>query len=89
VQESAAIRFKKRLRELRKRKDWTQEQAAEKCAIGMKMYQLYELGIKSNPSLIQVEKIASGFGIDVSELLAPTSPKMRYKTNPRLPKKPR
>jgi len=60
------------LRELRRSRGWTQEQAAEACCIGYKLYQLYELGIKTNPGLITLHKIAKGFDLDISELLAPT-----------------
>ena len=76
MQESSSIRFKRRLRELRRQKNWSQEQAAELCGIGQKMFQLYELGVKDNPSLKQLEKIARGFGLDISELLAPKLPKI-------------
>lgn len=71
MQDSAATRFRKRLRELRESHGWTQEKAAEACGIGYKLYQLYELGIKSNPGLVTLERIAAGFGLDISELLAP------------------
>jgi transcriptional regulator with XRE-family HTH domain len=71
VEELAAISFKKRLKELRLACRWTQEKAAESCGIGYKLYQLYELGIKTNPGLRTLEKIASGFGLEVHELLAP------------------
>jgi transcriptional regulator with XRE-family HTH domain len=74
---SSATRFQKRLRTLRLERGWTQERAAEKCGIGYKLFQLYELGIKKNPSLQSLEKIAHGFGLDVSELLAPNLPKVR------------
>jgi transcriptional regulator with XRE-family HTH domain len=76
VQEAASKRFKKRLRELRIKSGWTQEQAAEACGLGYKVYQLYELGIKQNPGLLNLEKIAYGFGIGVHELLAPKLPKV-------------
>ena len=71
MQEAASNRFKKRLRELRVRRGLTQEKAAETCGIGYKLYQLYELGIKQNPGLLTLEKIARGYGMDISELLAP------------------
>ena len=71
MEELAAISFKKRLKELRLACRWTQEKAAESCGIGYKLYQLYELGIKANPGLNTLEKIASGFGLEVHELLAP------------------
>jgi len=75
VQDSASERFRKRLRELRKSREWTQEQAAEACGIDYKLYQFYELGIRANPGLVMLEKIAKGFGLDVSEFLAPNLPK--------------
>ena len=60
------------MQELRRGRAWTQEKAAEACGIGYKLYQLYELGIKTNPGLLTLQKIAKGFGLDVSELLAPS-----------------
>jgi len=81
-QESASITFGKRLRELRQACRWTQEKAAEACGIGYKLYQLYELGIKRNPGLATLEKIARGFGLGIHELLAP-APLPR--TRPRKP----
>jgi len=77
VQSVAATRFKKRLRELRVRRGWTQEKAAETCGVGYKLFQLYELGIKQNPGLLTLEKIARGFSLDVSQFLAPNLPKGR------------
>ena len=71
MRESASIRFRLRLRELRQACRWTQERAAAACGIGYKLYQLYELGIKQNPCLLTLEKIARGFGLGVHELLAP------------------
>jgi len=81
MQSSAATRFKKRLRELRLSRGWTQEKAAEACGIGYKLYQLYELGIKVNPGLSTLEKIADGFGIDLCEMLA--KDKVRQKSRRR------
>jgi len=71
VDDSAPIRFRKRLRELRLACRWTQEKAAEACGIGYKLYQLYELGLKQNPGLVTLEKIAKGFGIEIHEFFAP------------------
>ena len=78
MQETASNRFKKRLRELRVKRGWTQERAAETCGIGYKLYQLYELGIKRNPGLVNLEKMAGGFGLGVHQLLAPNFPKVRF-----------
>ena len=71
--------FRERLVALRKERGLTQEQAAEACGIGYKLFQLYELGIKDNPGLKTLEKIACGFGIGVHELLAPEMPATREK----------
>jgi transcriptional regulator with XRE-family HTH domain len=73
VEKSIATLFKKRLKELRTARGWTQEQAAERCGIGYKLFQLYELGVKDNPGLLTLAKIANGFGLEVHELLAPSS----------------
>jgi transcriptional regulator with XRE-family HTH domain len=56
---------------------WTQEKAAEVCGVGNKLFQLYELGIKQNPGLLTLEKIARGFGLGIHELLAPNFPQIR------------
>lgn len=71
MENSASVRFRKRLKELRLACRWTQEKAAESCGIGYKLYQLYELGIKTNPGLLTLEKIAKGYGLEIHELLAP------------------
>jgi len=77
VRNSASKLFRKQLRELRKARGWTQEEAAEKCGVGYKLYQLYELGIKNNPGLITLEKIARGYGMELHELLNPAVPSAR------------
>jgi len=79
VKKSINRRFQERLLQLRKQRGWTQERAAEECKIGYKMYQLYELGIKRNPGLITIEKIARGFGLDIYELFSPTLPRVAVK----------
>lgn len=81
MQTRASKLFKTRLRELRAARGWTQEQAAEVCGISYKLYQLYELGIKTNPGLLTLEKIACGYGIKIHELLSPdTIPFARSRT---------
>jgi transcriptional regulator with XRE-family HTH domain len=77
VEYSAAVRFRKTLRQLRQSRQWTQEQAAEACGIGYKLYQLYELGIKKNPGLRTLEKIADGFGLELAELFSKSAPTRR------------
>jgi transcriptional regulator with XRE-family HTH domain len=71
MKQSASQTFKGRLLELRQALRWTQKRAADACKINPCLYQLYELGIKKNPGLLTLEKIANGFGIRVHELLAP------------------
>jgi transcriptional regulator with XRE-family HTH domain len=83
VENAATVRFRKRLRELRKNRQWTQEQAAEACGIGYKLYQFYELGIKTNPGLLTLEKIAGGFGLDLSEFFSTSSSRTRSRKHRR------
>lgn len=77
MQGSASTLFANRIRSLRKERHWTQEKAAEACGIDYKLYQFYELGIKNNPGLMTLEKIAKGFGIPLSELLTLSPPPKR------------
>lgn len=77
---TASLLFRTRLRALRVRRGWTQEEAAEKCGIGQKLFQLYELGIKDNPGLKTLEKIARGFAIGLPELLTPEAPELHQRT---------
>lgn len=77
MREPAPVTFRKRLRELRQALRWTQKRAAHACKISPCLYQLYELGIKRNPELLTLDKIAKGFGIEVHELLSPDASRMR------------
>jgi transcriptional regulator with XRE-family HTH domain len=72
--QSASLLFRERIRELRRLKNLTQAEAAEICGLGDKMFQQYEVGIKTNPGLLTLEKISRGFGIELHELLAPELP---------------
>ena len=87
MEHTASTRFRNRLRTLRKANGWTQEQAAERCGVGYKLYQLYELGIKRNPGLLTLEKIGKGFGLDISELLAPEMPRPKPRRKTRATRK--
>ncbi len=71
--DEASKLFQNRIRDLRKSRGWTQEHAAEVCGIGYKLHQLYELGIKRNPGLLTLEKIAHGYGLELHELLNPAA----------------
>ena len=79
VNNSASLLFRKRIKELRKRRQWTQEQAAEACGIDYKLYQFYELGIKDNPGLQTLEKISAGFGLPLNKLFSRTPQKRSEK----------
>jgi transcriptional regulator with XRE-family HTH domain len=68
--QSVSAIFKQRLRELRHAKGWSGYQAAEKCGIGQKVFQHYESGIKKNPGLLTLEKIARAFDVTVPQLLS-------------------
>jgi transcriptional regulator with XRE-family HTH domain len=70
VKDSISVRFRTRLKELRTVQHLTQEQAAERCDLSVKTYQFYESGLRSNPRLSTLEKLARGFGVDVSALLS-------------------
>jgi len=69
VHKSAPEIFRLRLKKLRKERGWTQEKAAEICGISSKVFQFYELGVKSNPGLRTLDKIANGFGVKPYEFL--------------------
>ncbi|HEV2391525.1 MAG TPA: helix-turn-helix transcriptional regulator [Verrucomicrobiae bacterium] len=87
MRESASITFKKRLRELRETLRWTQKKAAKTCKLSLCLYQLYELGIKKNPGLLTLEKIAKGFGIEVYDLLLLKPAGVRKRFNSPKPKR--
>lgn len=65
---SASERFRANIIALRKARGWTQEMTAEKCSLGEKTLQHFELGIRDNPTLKNVEKIAKGFGVEIGDL---------------------
>lgn len=83
MSKSASSHFQERIRALRKERGWTQEKAAEACGIGYKLFQHYELGIKQNPGLLTLEKIAAGFDLTLAELLE----SRRSKDGPKRPAK--
>lgn len=56
-----------RIKELRRKKDITQEQLAEKAGISVDFISLVERG-RNAPSLESLEKIAKALGAEVKEL---------------------
>ncbi len=64
----AAKLLAKRIKELRKERNWTQEEAAKKCQIKYKYYQEHESSNPRDMRLSTMEKLAKGFGITLSQL---------------------
>lgn len=64
---SLRIRFGKKLRQLRRQKDLTQEQLAERADISVEFLSLMERGINS-PSFKSLEKLSDALGVPVKEL---------------------
>lgn len=68
--DNVRIKFAKRLRELRLRKDWTQEQLAEFSDLAYRHIQRLESTKNPPPAKIDtLEKIAKAFKIKLSKLL--------------------
>jgi len=64
------IKFAKRLRELRVKRKWTQEQLAEAANLAYRHIQRLESFSNTPPAKIDtIEKLANAFGITISQLL--------------------
>ncbi len=63
-----------RLRELREAHGLTQEAFAERSGISYKYYQAVEAGRKRELRLSTLERLASAYGLEVWQLLAPDLP---------------
>lgn len=70
-----------RLKELRKIHHVTQEQFSERTGISYKYYQAVETGVKKELRISTLERLAGAYGIEVWQLLAPSVPKTKIKTN--------
>jgi transcriptional regulator with XRE-family HTH domain len=64
-----------RLKELRKIHGLTQEQFSERTGISYKYYQAIETGAKKELRISTLERLAKAYGIEVWQLLCPTTPK--------------
>ena len=60
--------FGQRIKELRTKKNLTQEQFAKECGLHKNYIGMLERG-ERNPSLINIEIIAKGLDISISELM--------------------
>lgn len=65
---TVAKKLARRLRELRKEHGLTQQEAAVRCKIKYKYYQEHEGNKPRDVRLSTLEKIAKGFGVELSEL---------------------
>ena len=64
------VKFAKRLRELRFKRNWTQEELAEYAELSYRHVQRLESSKNPPPSKIDtIEKFAKAFGITISQLL--------------------
>jgi transcriptional regulator with XRE-family HTH domain len=68
MSESILIHFGKRVKKLRQERSLTQEQFAQKCGLHKNYIGMVERG-ERNPSLINIEVIAKGLEISISELM--------------------
>ena len=67
--ENITVRFGKRLRELRKKKGWTQVQMADALGIDRSYICDMETG-KKNVCLPTLEVLSQGFGISMAQLIS-------------------
>lgn len=65
---SILVRFGKRVKELRVEKNLTQDQFAQLCGLHKNYIGMIERG-ERNPSLINIDVIARGLEISLSELM--------------------
>ncbi len=59
----------KMLRSLRKRKEWSQVDVAKKAKVSQAYIAKLETGVKKNPSLATLKRIAKALGVSVEQLL--------------------
>ena len=69
-----------RLKELRKIHRVTQEEFSERTGISYKYYQAIETGVKKELRISTLERLANAYGIEVWQLLSPTTPNTKIRT---------
>jgi len=74
VPRSLSEQLFRRLKELRKAHNLTQEAFCERTGISYKYYQSLEAGRKRDLRLSTLERLATAYGIEVFELLSPNLP---------------
>ena len=68
------MKFFEKIKQLRKEKNWTQEELAEKIGTDKRQVSFYENG-KSSPSIETVIKIAQTFSVSIDFLLIDNAPR--------------
>lgn len=63
----------KRLKELRKKRNWTQQKLAEKAGVSFNAITKIEQGAAEYPTLRTLLKLADAFGISLDELVGRNS----------------
>jgi len=78
-----ARRLAVHVRDNRDRKKWSQEEAAYLCGLGLRILQRVE-GAQVMASLTTIARLAAGFGVDATQLLAATdkAPAQRNRGRP-------
>lgn len=66
-----------RVRDLRQRRGWTQEDLGERSGLSYKFIGEIERGL-GNPTIDSVDQIARAFAMDVSDLFSREQPEMTY-----------
>jgi transcriptional regulator with XRE-family HTH domain len=66
--EEILLQFGKRVKQLRQEKGLTQEQFAQKCGLHKNYIGMVERG-ERNPSLINIDVIAKGLEVAISDLM--------------------
>jgi XRE family transcriptional regulator, regulator of sulfur utilization len=64
-----ALRLGAIVRRLRRERDWTQEQLGRRAGLKQAYISQFESGVRANPSVRIVMKLARALGVPVTELL--------------------
>ncbi|WP_223760815.1 helix-turn-helix transcriptional regulator [Myxococcus sp. RHSTA-1-4] len=67
------------VRRLREQKGWTQEEAAHRCGMTVRVFQRME-GEEVNVTFTSLARLCEGFEVDVGELLKPSRAEKRQET---------
>jgi len=61
--------FRERLKELRNKAGWSQQQLAEKAGLSYNVITKVEQGAAKNPNIQTIIKLADAFGLGIDELI--------------------